>query len=84
MQHRKTVQTVDSYAERGTAQPQPEHRPSYVTRTACRRSYLLRQCQPLPAQPAPMDGFNVPSPATSNVELRTSYDRSGQRALYGQ
>lgn len=72
MQHRKTVQTVDSYAERGTAQPQPEHRP--ITSLARRETFVpAAPVQPLPAQPAPLEGFNVPSPATSNVELRTSY-----------
>lgn len=78
MQHRKTVQTVDSHAERGAAQPQPEYMP--VTSLARRQTFVPpapQPVQPLPAQPAPMDGFNVPSPAQSMVELRTSYlDRS--------
>ena len=73
MQQRKQVQTVDSYAERGTAQPQPDYTP--VTTLARRQTFVpAAPVSPLPAQPAPLDGFNVPSPATSNVELRTSYE----------
>ena len=69
---RRQVQTVDSYAERGTAQPQPDYAP--VTSLDRRQTFVpAAPVQPLPAQPAPLDGFNVPSPAQSMVELRTSY-----------
>ena len=69
----KTVQTVDSYARKSTAQPQPEYTP--VTSLDRRQTFVPAAPvgQPLPAQPAPLDGFNVPSPAQSMVELRTSY-----------
>jgi len=66
---RKQVQTVDSYAERGTAQPQPEYTP--VTSLARRETFV--PAAPVQPLPAPLDGFNVPSPAQAMVELRTSY-----------
>ena len=71
---RRQVQTVDSYATRREAQLYEEDRqPAPLAR---RGTFVppAPQPQPLPAQPAPMDGFNVPSPATANVELRTSYE----------
>ena len=72
---RKQVQTVDSYARRGEPQPQPQPEYTPVTSLARRETFVpAAPVQPLPAQPAPLEGFNVPSPATSSVELRTSYE----------
>lgn len=74
MQQRQQ-RVVDSYAERGTAQPQPYEERTQPAPLARRQTFVppAQPVQPLPAQPAPLEGFNVPSPATANVELRTSY-----------
>ena len=74
MQQQKRVQTVDGYAR--PVQPLPEVEP--VTSLARRSNYVPAAPRVIEVQPpVPMEGFNVPSPAQSMVELRTSYtDRS--------
>ncbi len=74
MQQQKRVQTIDGYAR--PVQPQPEVEP--VTSLARRSNFVPAASRVIEVQPpVPMEGFNVPSPAQSMVELRTSYtDRS--------
>lgn len=70
----KRVQTVDGYAR--PVQAQPDLDP--VTSLARRSNFVPAASRVIEVQPpVPMEGFNVPSPAQSMVELRTSYtDRS--------
>ena len=72
---RRELQTVDSYARRGEAQPQPHEEYTQPAPLARRTTFVPPAPQPAqsPAQPAPLESFNVPSPAQSMVELRTSY-----------
>ena len=78
MQQRKTVQTVDSHARRGEAQLQPYEEYTQPAQLARRTTFVHPAPQPAHVPDiAPVTGFDVVSPATANVELRTSYtDRS--------